>query len=60
MNEETCPCRFCGTPTRMLGTRMCDDCYELWTRIGNKDIGVLIAIIVDARSGENINLHEHS
>lgn len=57
---ETCPCRFCGKPTTMLGTQQCDNCWEIWHRVANIDIGVLIAIIVDARSGEDINLHETS
>lgn len=29
----TCPCKWCGKPTRMLGTRMCDLCWELDRRI---------------------------
>lgn len=27
------PCRWCSTPTKMLGTRMCDGCWELWHRV---------------------------
>lgn len=27
------PCRVCGEPTRMLGTKLCDRCWELTTRI---------------------------
>jgi hypothetical protein len=27
------PCRICEKPTPMLGTRLCDWCYELETRI---------------------------
>lgn len=30
---KTCPCRWCGTPTRMLFTKECDRCHELRTRI---------------------------
>lgn len=26
-------CRFCGTPTPMIGTKECDRCWELRTRI---------------------------
>lgn len=58
MSEKTCPCRFCGAPTPMLGTRQCNDCWEIWHRVDRKDIGVLIAIIIDARSGETVTLHE--
>ena len=28
MSNESCPCKFCGTPTRMMGTKMCDACWE--------------------------------
>lgn len=26
---QTMPCRLCRTPTRMLGTQLCDRCYEM-------------------------------
>lgn len=26
------PCRYCGKPTMMLGTRLCDRCWEIWSR----------------------------
>jgi rubrerythrin len=29
MTIETVPCTTCGTPTRMLGTKLCDPCWEL-------------------------------
>jgi len=29
----TVPCRICGKPTPMLGTKLCDRCWELETRI---------------------------
>lgn len=31
--KETCPCELCGRDTRMTGTRRCDGCWELETRI---------------------------
>ena len=31
---EKVPCKWCGTPTAMLGTEMCDGCWELDRRIG--------------------------
>jgi len=31
--EETVPCTWCGKPTTMLGTKLCDRCWELETRI---------------------------
>ena len=30
--ERTIPCELCGSPTRMLGTKRCDRCWELETR----------------------------
>lgn len=29
MTDETCSCKVCGVPTPMLGTRLCDPCWEL-------------------------------
>jgi hypothetical protein len=29
MERETIPCRLCATPTPMLGTELCDRCWEL-------------------------------
>lgn len=31
--DATVPCKWCGTPTRMKGTKMCDGCWELDSRI---------------------------
>ena len=31
--KEEIPCRLCKEPTRMLGTKLCDRCWELETRI---------------------------
>ena len=33
MENETVACRLCGQPTMMLGTKLCDRCWELETRI---------------------------
>jgi hypothetical protein len=30
---EKVPCRICTQPTPMLGTKLCDRCYELETRV---------------------------
>lgn len=32
-DQPTVPCGLCGTPTPMLGTKRCDACWELETRI---------------------------
>ncbi len=31
--RPTVPCKWCGTPTTMLGTKECDADWELRTRI---------------------------
>lgn len=31
--KPTIECKWCGKPTHMLGTKMCDRCYELESRI---------------------------
>lgn len=31
--EPMVPCRLCGVPTAMTGTKLCDGCWELETRI---------------------------
>jgi len=33
VNNPTIACRLCGAMTGMLGTQLCDRCYELETRI---------------------------
>jgi ribosomal protein L37E len=33
MERETCPCELCGKPTFMTGTKRCDACWELETRV---------------------------
>jgi len=32
-NEETVPCKLCGEPTIMLGTKKCDNCWEVISRL---------------------------
>ena len=31
--SETVPCKLCGKETKMTGTKRCDACWELETRI---------------------------
>ena len=31
--RDTVPCTYCKEPTYMLGTKLCDRCWELSTRI---------------------------
>jgi hypothetical protein len=49
---KTIPCRICGKPTKMLGTMLCDRCWELETRI-EMDLDIakkIIAEIEDKKS----------
>lgn len=40
---ETVACKLCGEPTPMLGTKMCNSCWELDKRIRmNPDIAAKI------------------
>lgn len=31
--DITVPCAYCQTPTRMDSTKVCDDCWEIKTRV---------------------------
>jgi hypothetical protein len=33
MNTPTVPCRTCGAPTHMTGTKKCDKCWEVEYRL---------------------------
>lgn len=33
--QEIIPCKFCNAETTMLGTELCDPCWELDSRIRN-------------------------
>lgn len=47
--RELCACRFCGGDTAMLGTRLCDGCWELQHRvIANPEITRTILAGIDA------------
>lgn len=35
-SEETVECKYCKEQTSMVGTKTCDDCWELATRIKRK------------------------
>lgn len=41
---EAVPCKWCGKPTAMLGTKMCDRCWELDGQI-RRDLEIAIKII---------------
>lgn len=41
------PCKYCGKPTFMMGTKMCDHCWELERRIeSDPDLAYKIVRIV--------------
>lgn len=42
--DEEIPCRLCTKPTRMLGTKLCNGCWELETRI-HSDPEIAIKIL---------------
>jgi hypothetical protein len=33
--DETCKCKWCGVDTTSLGTKECDNCWEMRHRIDN-------------------------
>lgn len=33
VTREYIPCRICGDPTPMLGTKLCNGCYEVVARL---------------------------
>jgi len=48
VKPETVPCKFCGDQTLMLGTKLCDRCWELRTRISRDiDLAKKIMAVVE-------------
>lgn len=43
--DKTVPCIFCCTQTSMLGTKQCDNCHEILTRIKTTKLIALVRII---------------
>jgi len=35
MKNETISCKTCGKPTEMLGTKLCDGCWEVESRLSS-------------------------
>ena len=46
----TVPCKWCEEPTPMLGTKQCDSCYELSSRISSASLPVLMQILHESRN----------
>lgn len=58
---ETVPCQFCSKPTRMIGTKQCDSCWELKSRMEVADPTVLRRItkaIVDTKKQDEQRFRE--
>lgn len=55
-SEKTCPCGLCGKPTRMLGTKRCDPCWELERRIRHDP--EVVATILAANSDLSRDIYE--
>lgn len=53
--DEEIPCRLCEKPTPMLGTKLCDRCWELETRIRN-DPELALKILGDVLSTRFLDL----
>ena len=45
-------CKFCDKPTPHLKTRMCDNCWEVYHRIGSMPLKILNKIVMSARHGK--------
>ena len=43
--EGTVPCKFCARQTRSMGTKVCDACWELETRLQREDPTVVRRIL---------------
>jgi hypothetical protein len=42
------PCTMCGDPTRMLGTKLCDGCWECRRGISRKNAAAVLQIVLEA------------
>jgi len=42
---KTVPCKWCDTPTPMLGTKECDGCWELRTRLVQSKQTILVSML---------------
>lgn len=52
--EIRIPCKWCETPTTMLGTKECDFCYELRNLIERANRDVLIKMLDELRENDVI------
>lgn len=48
IKDDTVPCKWCGKPTPMIGTKMCDAHYELSTRI-NRESDMAARMLAETR-----------
>lgn len=47
-DKDRIPCTMCGTPTRMLGTKLCDGCWECQRGINAANAVAVIRIACEA------------
>lgn len=50
MADQTIPCKYCDRPTRMLGTKMCDGCWEVSSGVRSMKPEVLLKLLNEERS----------
>lgn len=47
LKQKIIPCKYCGTLTRMLGTKSCDNCWEMAARIRTTNFETLAKILAE-------------
>ena len=59
--NDYCPCRICKNITPMVGTRLCDECYELDRRIRMSPgrAQKILDQIREERAQQETNLHDN-
>lgn len=58
-NRPNVPCGLCGTPTPMTGTKRCDRCWELESRIyGDPVLAQKILDDMKQQGGEKATQHQ--
>ena len=44
VSENKVPCRYCNTPTSMVGSRLCDYCWEIVRRYDSNPTRFMAAV----------------
>jgi hypothetical protein len=45
---ETIPCKICGVATEMMGTKLCDNCWEVLHRIREMPVEWVVRLLTEA------------